>query len=532
MGIASRFKRLPWLVAVLFDNARSANDVVTLALPKDRSGAGITPVLHTKLATLEDPAGGTYEMIPTIRLFVVSGRLFTLGGTLLQQLNPGTAEVPPPQRLSGCLRAQDAAVVDEKLHILCLSRAQGPDQPYQSAAKVISPGTPVFRLLEYTYADGIRERSAIVTDLVSLTAQGELFRGEGKDGLRKILLDDLHANHASGIMELGINNVEGRVAWSQIYFLNGLMDLLSLALSDETAADLWQPILSLARQRLDLEIHLLDRLMQSEFGFRTKAFTVGREPAIFAVQTSRLLLLFNRYSRLFPEGVTIASLPQLSRTVLRLDGHIDVLTTAGPDSVEPEPGRKYLHWPNGSAFYFDGLNVPYNHQNEWAYAVFDTLKDAPAADMAEQDALAASTDIIIQFLGAIAPQGEMPASGMWPYWWGKAREGWTADQGISRNRPDYPGDRLTAWMSFRSIDVMSVLAASPHLARARELALRNSIAALVHAGLVYPFVAAGFDSTEQLPLPNRAAALAYGRMTAPSDLQNAVYAYYTLARSR
>jgi hypothetical protein len=520
------------LVVVLFDNARSANDVVTLALPKERSGAGIAPVLHTKLATLEDPAGGTYEMIPTIRLFVVSGRLFALGGTLLQQLNLGTAEVPPPQRLSGCLRAQDAAVVGEKLHILCLSRAQGPDQPYQSAAMVISPGTPVFRLLEYTYAEGIRERSAIMNDLVSLTAQGELFRGEGKDGLRKILLDDLHVNHASGIMELGINNVEGRVAWSQIYFLNGLMDLLSLALSDETAADFWQPILSLARQRLDLEIHLLDRLMQSEFGFRTKAFTVGREPAIFAVQTSRLLLLFNRYRRLFPEGVTIASLPRLRRTVLSLDGHIDVLTTAGPDSVEPEPGRKYLHWPKGSAFYFDGLNVPYNHQNEWAYAVFDTLKDSPAADTAEQDALAASTDIIIQFIGAIAPQGEMPASGMWPYWWGKAREGWTANEGTSRHRPDYPGDRLTAWISFRSIDVMSVLAASPHLARAREPALRNSIAALVHAGLVYPFVAASFDSMESLPLPNRAAAVSYGRMTAPSDLQSAVYAYYTLARSR
>lgn len=34
-----------------------------------------------------------------------------------------------------------------------------------------------------------------------------------------------------------------------------------------------------------------------------------------------------------------------------------------------KPGNAHLRWPYGSAFYFDGLAVPYKHQNEWAYAM-------------------------------------------------------------------------------------------------------------------------------------------------------------------
>jgi len=516
------------LVAVLYDNARSINEVVTLALPRDEDGTEISPVLHSALASLEDPAGGTYEMIPTIRLLVMNGRLFALGGTLLQEVRLGNQPAPALWRLSGCLRAQDSAIVGERLRVLCVSRDQSKDQPYLSGAVVTSSGMPVFRLLEWSAADGFREIASIETDLVSLTKHGDLFHAQDSTALRQIMTSDLETNHASGVMELGINNIEGRIAWSQIYFLNGLMDLLWLAMADEAAAELWLPLVAPLRQRLDLEIFLLNQLLNTEYEFRTRAFTVGREPALFAVQTSRLLLLFNRYMRLFPDGLQLSSLPQLRRSVLSLQGHIEVLATAGEGSIEPEPGRSYLHWPKGSAFYFDGLNVPYNHQNEWAYAVFDTLKDAPPTNETERNALAAATDIVTQFFSAIASQGEMPASGMWPYWWGQARAGWTAEQGVSRNRPEYAGDNLTAWISFRSIDAMTVLAAGTHLQSAREEKLRNSIATLVHAGLLFPFVAAGFDAQERLPLPNRAPALAYARMTAPSDLQSAVYAYYTL----
>ena len=120
---------------------------------------------------------------------------------------------------------------------------------------------------------------------------------------------------------------------------------------------------------------------------------------------------------------------------------------------------------------------------------------------------------------------------MWPYWWGKARDGWTKDEDVSINRPEYPGDRLTAWISFRSIDVMAVLGSGAQIKKAASRKLSDSIARLIDAGLVYPFVASAYLKLgEPLPLPNPTVARSYARMASPIDLRNAVYAHFALAR--
>lgn len=518
------------ILAVLYDNARSVNELVEIVAPE--VDADVHPVAVMKLPSLEDPSGLTYEMIPGVRFVALAGRLYVVGGTLLQEVPQPSSPPAQPLRWPGCLRAQDLAILHDRIRALCLTRATGAEQPYETGALVVRPGTPGFRLVEWSTAEGFKDEALGGDGLPFLEPGGELAYADTPERLRTLFVRDLRENHASGVMELGSNNIEGRVAWSQIYFLNGLMDILSLAASDEAAARFWQPLLPAVRLRLDIEIYLLDRLMASDIGFRTKAFTVARAPAIFAVQTSRLLLLFNRYERLSLRGAQLSTLPALRHSVLSLENHIDVLATAGPDSTEPAPGRQYLHWPKGSAFYFDGLNVPYNHQNEWAYAVFDAHKNTPTQSEIEKAALGAARDIISQFLAVIAPQGQMPASGMWRYWGGKAGAGWTSEEGISNNMPAYPGDKLPAAVSFRSIDVMSVLSARQHLPAADVPSLSDSIAKLVNAGLVFPFVAAAFDPARGLPLPNHAAALSYARMTAPSDLQSSVYAYYALARGR
>lgn len=159
--------------------------------------------------------------------------------------------------------------------------------------------------------------------------------------------------------------------------------------------------------------------------------------------------------------------------------------------------------------------------------MFDSMN---ANARAAPAAYAAAKDIIAQFVGAAAPGSSFPASGTWRYWWGRAREGWTRQSDLSTNTPEYAGDKLFAWISFRSIDVMSVLAARDHVPSAATSRLRASIADLVAQGLVYPFVAASFANREEVPLANPAAALAYARMTAPSDLRSTVWALYALVR--
>ena len=87
--------------------------------------------------------------------------------------------------------------------------------------------------------------------------------------------------------------------------------------------------------------------------------------------------------------------------------------------TEPLPNHHYLKWPKGSAFPFDGLNVPYNHQNEWANSILDTLQVGGVLHADEKRAEQIAMEIIEQFLSAVAPNNLLPPERMWPYWWGQ-----------------------------------------------------------------------------------------------------------------
>jgi hypothetical protein len=504
---------------LLFDNERGANDLFRL-WPNGKVDRAF------ELPSLDDPAGRTYEMIPRLRFVTLGPELWIVGGTLLARLQADHFAAPEFQRLPGCVRAQDVAVKDAELMILCVTRAEGEGQPYTTAGFVVSRDVPSFKLFRWTAASGLVALPLPESKhLPVLSKSGDLQQAATISELRRVLISDLEDNHSSGVMELGINNIEGRVAWSQIYFLNGLMDILSLVLADDVGADLFASIAPAVKLRLDLEMYILDRMV-AEIGFETKGFTVGRKPALFAVQTSRLLLLYNRYTRVVPNGVQLVMMSDITRRVLSLEGHIETVAIAQDGSQEPSPGRHFLIWPKGSAFYFDGLNVPYNHQNEWAHSVIDTAASgAPTGNAIRQ-----SNDIIEQFITAVAPAGTLPSNGVWPYWWGAARAGWTEDSALSVNRPSYPGDRLVAWISFRSIDASAVLASEQALESARRAQLEASVAALVSRGLLYPFVA-GYFKGAPVPVLLRPVALSYARMTAPSDLPNAAWALHALART-
>lgn len=506
------------LHAIVYDNQRGANDLLILDV-----AAAMAPVIQPRTAatlpSVEDPAGGTYEMIPTIFMLPGATELWVVGGTFVGRWVDGAFAAKG--RLSGCIRAQEAVLGRDGLLILCLAQGTAPE-PFKIS--VWKSGGHSGEERAASAGDGVPWRIAWRSGAPS----HETARTPAD--LAALLRFDLEGNQVSGVMEFGSNNDEGRIPWSQIYFLNGLLDALQLARSDERVADALGGLAAEIKRRIDLELYVIERLMATPAGFRTKGFTVGRAPAIFAVQTGRLLLLYNRYRREIGNGAELASHTRLREAVLTLDGHIDVMRTAAPGQSAPQPGRRYLAWPKGSAFYFDGLNVPYNHQNEWAYAVFDSVAPAAARTPGEERALGQAADIIGFFLDDIAPGGEMPATGRWPYWWGKAKEGWAADEGVSVNKPAYGGDKILAWISFRSIDVMSVLAAAPTVEAARQEKLKHSIARLVAHGAVYPFVAASFLKGDTYPDLERRVALDYVRQTAPFDVQSSIWAAVSLIR--
>lgn len=502
------------LLGILYDNQRRVNEVVEV----DLAAAAETqaPRVIAALPTLEDPAGSNYEMMATLFMLPGRDRLWIVGGTLVSSLSKN--EFAVVGRLSACERAQDVALSEQGPTVLCLAKRK------DGSAFLLSrwEAGGLVGGYEDIAADGVP------FDLAVKAGRPTTDQAFSPAGIAGLLRRDLAGSQVSGVMELGTNNLEGRVAWSQIYFLNGLLDLLLISRSDERAFERFAPLIGEVKRRLDIEMSALDRVLASAVGYEAKAFTAHREPRIFAVQTARLLLLANRYRREVPHGASLPAFEGLRQRVFELQGHIDAFQVSSGGADEPKAGRSYLMWPKGSAFYFDGLNVPYNHQNEWAYSVLDTLKSERMLDQADSLARQRAVDIIDHFLEGVTRRGAMPESGIWPYWWGRAARSWTESDGVSINTPAYPGDRLDAFISFKSIDVMSVLSAERFSEPATRPELIAGIRDLVANGSVYPFVSASFVARGYLPELQPIVGLRYARMTAPWEMQNAVWALLSL----
>ena len=141
-----------------------------------------------------------------------------------------------------------------------------------------------------------------------------------------------------------------------------------------------------------------------------------------------------------------------------------------------DPAGSALPRVAGSAFPFDGLPVPFNHQNEWAWALFETARIDPRWQ--SHPSFQVAKEVIEHFAAHILRDMQFPADGRWPYWWGRAVEGWTAADGVSINTPEYPGDKGHAWISFRTIDLFGVLSARFFMSSLQHRSLLDSASAL------------------------------------------------------
>lgn len=494
------------IVIVLYDNRSRQNRLLSFSLAR----TGIEgPDLDLVLPSLEDPAGGNYEMEPPVFLLPdATGGLRILAGTLDARL--GQQGAFSVSRRPECVRIIEAVQVRGRVATLC-------DLKVASANAVYRIQTDTGLIRDFGAKDGIPWglRVSESGDLAWSIAVTPPQRGE-------LLAFDLSRAQNSGLLELGSNNVEGRIPWSQIYYLNGLIDLLIVAARDDYWYETYGPLLPLVRERVALELAILDRVLSSAPGFRTRAFTVGRVPALFAVQTIRLLGLLERYANEVPGAVPSIHLSHWRRAVFELRGHIEIVRSGGESDRWIAPGVRYLAWPKGSAFPFDGLPVPFNHQNEWAWSLFETARVDPA--WANHPSLLIGEDVIRIFQKHVLTDQRFPGDGRWPYWWGRAAEGWTAADGVSVNTPSYPGDKGSAWISFRTIDLFGVLAALPFMHDLDARPVLDSASELVARGLVYPFAAAALARHDRFPLLEPAIAAKYARSASPSDLASAVWA--------
>jgi hypothetical protein len=488
---------------VYYDSILSSNFIAEYRLDVAGDSA---PSLHSlgrpiALPSFGDPAGATYEMVPAIYLFPRKNGLRIFSGNMTVELRDGS--LGSPLIFAGCRRIVEVVAAGSEEIAICQSTTDRLDK--RPLVAFDSSGRPVGNFgFEQGIPYSFRWQDGVLNTLPVANQQD----------WPEFLRFEIQRMASSGWLELGENNVEGRIPWSQIYYLNGFLDFLLIAKSDEGFQKNFGQVLKALRQRLDLEISILDRYWR-EGHFQTKVFTVDRSPALFAVQTSRLLLLFNRYLNEVPDPIDVSSYSSLKAAVTKLESHIEILSYGGESAQWHSGSEPHLRWPKGSKFKFDGLAVPYNHQNEWAYSVWRSHDGSGANSKL-------ALEVISYFVRTALPNSRFPADATWNYWWGQAFDGWRKTDKVSTNMPEYPGDKIKAWISFRSIDTMATLSALQNDGRMNSVS--SSAERLVREGGVYPFVAYEFLRSGNVPNIREGVVDEYSRVSAPWELQNLPWA--------
>lgn len=492
-----------YLYVVYYDNIQQRNYLASYSLD---NGDLIQKVNIVELPLLEDPAGSTYEMIPYVDIFFSDNAIDIVGGSLHAKIAGNEIQ---HTRLDGCLKVIEAVQTPKGPAILCLTL-----EDTKNSYVILAP----FGIQLPTLQENL-----VPFNLDFSNGYLSVKQADSHADLQDMLVFDIERIQQNGWLEFGISNTEGRIPWSQIYYLNGFLDFIYLAKANSNMNQMLGEITSLLQRRLDLEISLADEHWR-EGRYETRAFTIDRSPALFAVQTSRLLLLMTRYIDEIQDSKPLSGYESLHQSVHCLENHIETLNFGTEPLRWLSRDTAHLSWPRGSKFYFDGVAVPFNHQNEWAYSILESgISDkCPGA-------LSAATQILKHFQRRIAPNGNLPMSGQWDYWWGTAYEGWDVDRNISINKPQYEGDKGKAWISFRSIDVMSNLAGSKAFGSEINMGLLTSASHLVASGEIYPFVNYELVKALQPAVLNRRVAKRYARINSPWDLQNAAWSYLVLS---
>jgi hypothetical protein len=347
-----------------------------------------------------------------------------------------------------------------------------------------------------------------------------------------LFLLDIKNMPASGMMSAGINNLEGEVIWSQSYYLQGFVDLLSELPDSKTDLAL-ESLKPEIKRRLDFEMALIDRLMLEGPGLNCRAFTTDRTPVLHVVQTGKMLLLLKRYQQLdYP--IQLNQYDKFRQQVINLDGHIEVLTQADGNTPPLNQGRFYLKWPKGVPFWADGSGVPYNHQNCWAAGV---LFNENSGDL-NPITLQATKDISQQVLDYEGFRDFIPKNSLfnskdplyyqWYYWWGIAKDGWVKEQNISTNTPTWRGDGDNiARPVYRSFDAIAILVGGKHFNFISSDLLNYFVKAVEDDGLEM-FIIPYLDLYNKKPEISRNLAIKYIRVDEQPDFRNSFWAYKSL----
>ena len=285
----------------------------------------------------------------------------------------------------------------------------------------------------------------------------------------------------SGILNMGCNNEEGLIPWSQTYYLNGLINLVQnwknfeKKLSDE--------IIFKLKNRLIIEIYLLDKLI-NEYGLISFRYSVDRFPILGTLHCSRIYRVLRRYEELLISPFKLTSKDYIDDLFSqKIDQKFfDTIVRSTEDGMGLKKGECYLAVKKGSPFPHDGLNVAYNFMNSLIseFPYMNLKKGSPQENFIK--------DASIIFLRNEEFYKHFPQNFEWHYSWGKMREGREAKEDISINLPSYPPDNSMAHISYKSMDLIGLLTVLKFHPDVFPKGFKEYALDAVKKGGVYPFV--------------------------------------------
>lgn len=327
--------------------------------------------------------------------------------------------------------------------------------------------------------------------------------------VRREALDAL----GSGTLYLGMGNADTFLGWAGVDIMFTRLDLLAPQ-SIASAIPHWKPLLNEFRDRLDLEVLLVDAILDDPAAALAapRQSLSGNDPIVLAVMTSRILRALQRYQEELPNPLPLRNFAKLTKMVEDLDGHIEELIPAGTGILTNAP---YLRWKYGVPFGYDGVNLPFNMQHEWAEAMFSSTRSERRQD----------AELMVRYFldrEGILSRNEI-SSWSWHYWWGNAYNGWTAAQNISSNQPSFSGYRNAGSVGYRSID--SAVALHLNKLQNNTLLPTNTVDFFLkqlELGTLYPPVAAFLPA---LPRFKPQLLISYSRGGSAEDFKHLVWTF-------
>jgi len=335
-----------------------------------------------------------------------------------------------------------------------------------------------------------------------------------EEDLRHVFYFDFSRMPFLGAMGIGSNNFEGRIAWAQAYYLNGLISIAEGSV---------QPLFSTAdpaiRQRIQQEVQLIADLCHSHYpGYAYKRYALDRELLDSVVHLGRIASLLLR--------AQAGSDFVLDRTCAKkLQDKLTLLSNTLEEQINVSVHGKqfpYLRFRKNMPFWADGSTVPYNYVSAYVEGALYLNAGAPI-----REPLAGMLSVLLQ------QEFSSNYPDTWRYAGNLFDDGWRREDGISLNTPHYDGNRKAlAHISYRVMDARAILKLEQSKPGSIDARLLEHFRELTRTGWLLPSMNEAFaKSPEGIGSLSVDVARRHARASAPLEIQSSIWALNQLAKN-